>query len=110
MNAPLKPDRTAAAPVDEAAFSVPEVIVRLPAVLVDLFPGAPRRLVLAAATADQMIRELDRLHPGMRDRLCDSTPAVRRHINIFIDGERAALDTPLWSGAEIFVLTAISGG
>lgn len=104
MNAPLKPDL--ANPAAVAA----EVTVRLPAVLVDLFPGASRRVVVSAATVDQMIRELDRLYPGMRDRLCDSTPAVRRHINIFIDGERAALDTRLAPGAEVFVLTAISGG
>ena len=46
----------------------------------------------------------------MRDRLCDSTPAIRRHINVFIDGERARLDTPIEPGTEVFVLTAISGG
>lgn len=86
------------------------VAVRLPAVLVDLFPGAPRRIELAASTVAEMIDALDERWPGMRDRLCDSTPAVRRHINIFIDGERAALDTPLTPGAEVFVLTAISGG
>ena len=46
----------------------------------------------------------------MRDRLCDSTPAVRRHINVFIDGERARLDTRIEPGTEVFILTAISGG
>ena len=84
--------------------------VRLPGVLVDLFPGSQRRVEMAAATVDEMIRELDARWPGMRDRLCDSTPAVRRHINIFIDGERARLDTPIEPGTEVFVLTAISGG
>jgi molybdopterin converting factor small subunit len=86
------------------------VTVRLPGVLVDLFPGSLRRVELEAATVDEMIRELDARWPGMRDRLCDSTPAVRRHINIFIDGERARLDTPIEPGTEVFVLTAISGG
>jgi molybdopterin synthase sulfur carrier subunit len=88
----------------------PTVTVRLPGVLVDLFPGAPRRLEVAAGTVDEMCDALDALWPGMRDRLCDTTPAVRRHINIFIDGERATLQTPLRQGMEIFVLTAISGG
>ncbi|WP_457940895.1 MoaD/ThiS family protein [Mesorhizobium sp. 10J20-29] len=86
------------------------VVVRLPGVLVDLFPGAPRRLEVQAASVDEMVDRLDELFPGMRDRLCDSTPAVRRHINIFIDGERARLETPLSPGCEVFVLTAISGG
>ena len=86
------------------------VTVRLPGVLVDLFPGSLRRVEMQAATVDAMIDALDARWPGMRDRLCDSTPAVRRHINIFIDGERARLDTPIEPGTEVFVLTAISGG
>jgi molybdopterin converting factor small subunit len=86
------------------------VTVRLPGVLADLFPGSPRQLEVSASTVGDMVDALDALWPGMRDRLCDSTPAVRRHINIFIEGERATLDTRLPPGAEVFVLTAISGG
>ena len=86
------------------------VTVRLPGVLVDLFPGSKRSVEMSASTVDEMIRELDARWPGMRDRLCDSTPAVRRHINIFIDGERARLDTRIEPGTEVFILTAISGG
>ena len=86
------------------------VVVRLPGVLVDLFPGSTRRVELQAGTVAAMIEGLDARWPGMRDRLCDSTPAVRRHINIFVDGVRARLETPLSPGTEVFVLTAISGG
>ncbi|PSJ52119.1 MoaD/ThiS family protein [Kumtagia ephedrae] len=86
------------------------VTVRLPGPLVDLFPGSPRRLEVEARTVGEMIDALNARWPGMRDRLCDTTPAVRRHINIFIGGERARLDTPLRPEAEVFVLTAISGG
>jgi molybdopterin synthase sulfur carrier subunit len=86
------------------------ITVRLPGVLVDLFPGSRRSVEMPAATVDEMMDGLDRLWPGMRDRLCDSTPAVRRHINVFIDGERARLETRIEPGAEVFVLTAISGG
>jgi sulfur-carrier protein len=88
----------------------PTITVRLPGVLVDLFPGSRRSVEMSAVTVDAMMDELDRLWPGMRDRLCDSTPAVRKHINVFIDGERAKLDTPIEAGTEVFVLTAISGG
>ena len=58
----------------------------------------------------EMVDALNASWPGMRDRICDTTPAIRKHINIFIDGERARLDTPLTPGTEVFVLTAISGG
>ena len=46
----------------------------------------------------------------MRDCLCDSTPAIRRHINIFVEGKRATVATRLVAGADVFILTAISGG
>ena len=65
------------------------ITVRLPGVLVDLFPGSTRSVAMAAATVGEMMDELDQRWPGMRDRLCDSTPAIRKHINVFIDGERA---------------------
>jgi sulfur-carrier protein len=84
--------------------------VRLPGVLVDLFPGSTRSVEMSASTVDEMMNELDRRWPGMRDRLCDSTPAIRKHINVFIDGERARLDTPLEPGTKVFIITAISGG
>ncbi|PWK72699.1 molybdopterin synthase subunit MoaD [Aminobacter sp. AP02] len=86
------------------------VVVRLPAVLVDLFPGAVRRIEMSVSTVREMIDELDKNWPGMRDRICDSRPAIRKHMNVFVEGERATLKTRLKPGAEVFVLTAISGG
>src|SRR5258707_15036131 len=75
-----------------------------------MFPHAQRRVEVSAASVDAMIDALDARWPGMRDRICDSTPAIRRHINIFVDGKRATLTTPLAAGADVFILTAISGG
>lgn len=87
-----------------------QVKVRLPAHLVRLFPEGETYVELEARTVDEMMRQLEALWPGMRDRLCDERPAIRRHINVFVDGRRARLDTPLRPGADVFVLTAISGG
>jgi molybdopterin converting factor small subunit len=86
------------------------VVVNLPRVLVRLFPGAMRRVEVPATTVGAMIDALDARWPGMRDRLCDSRPAIRRHINIFVDGERARLDTHLAPGTEVFIFVAITGG
>jgi sulfur-carrier protein len=88
----------------------PPVVVTLPNALASLFPGCGRRVELSAATVGEMIGALDARWPGMRDRLCDSTPRLRRHINVFIEGERASLDTPLAPGARVFVIPAITGG
>ena len=86
------------------------VNVTLCAPLADLFPGAPRRLKLSAANVSEMVDGLDEQWPGMRDRICDTTPAIRKHMNVFVDGRRAKLATPLNAGADVFVVTAISGG
>ena len=86
------------------------VNVRLPALLEALFPGVERRLELRVANVAELMDALDARWPGMRDRLCDTTPAIRRHINVFVDGKRATLATELRPRADVFVLTAISGG
>ena len=95
---------------DQFSQAVPPVVVTVPANLVRLFPGAVRRLELPASSVREMIDALEDRWPGMRDRLCDSRPAIRRHINVFVEGRRATLDTRLSPGAEVTVLTAISGG
>lgn len=88
----------------------PAVTVKIAAVLADLFPGAPRELTVEARCVGEMIDALDQMFPGMGDRIRDSRPAIRRHMNVFVDGERATLDTLLSPNDEVFVITAISGG
>jgi sulfur-carrier protein len=92
------------------AFASAPVLVRLPALFANLFPDAERRVQLSVQTVDEMIDALDARWPGMRDCICDSTPAIRRHINVFVDGRRATLATRLTPGIDVFILTAISGG
>jgi molybdopterin converting factor small subunit len=97
-------------PNDGPPLASPPVAVTLPRALLNLFPGAERRVEVPASTVREMIDALEARWPGMRDRLCDSRPAIRRHINVFVDGERATLRTPLAPGAEVFVITTITGG
>ena len=86
------------------------VAVTLPPALLRLSPGCPPRVELPAAdTVGAAIDSLDARWPGMRDRLCDSTPRVRRNVNVFVEGRRAALDTPLAPGAVVTVLAAVTG-
>ena len=93
------------APQDQAP-----ALVRLPASLTALFPGAPRVVELPPGTVSELFDALDARWPGMRDRLADSTPAVRRHVNVFVNGARARLDGAVPPQADVYVLTAISGG
>jgi molybdopterin converting factor small subunit len=84
--------------------------VHLPTTLMPLFVDLPRRLDLDAATVGDAIERLEERWPGLRDRLCEPGPALRRHINVYVDRERAALDTPLEPRSRVDVIAAISGG
>ena len=84
--------------------------VHLPPTLPPLFAGLPRRLDVEAASVAEAIERLDERWPGLRDRLCEPGPSLRPHINVFVDSERAALDTALAGGSRLDVIAAISGG
>lgn len=84
--------------------------VRLPGALVTLFPGTPRRLSLAGATVGDVLAALDEQVPGMHDRLLTAGPAIREHIKVFVDGEAAALASPVAPGSTVDVVLAVSGG
>lgn len=86
--------------------------VHLPATLPPLFEGLPRQLDLDATSVGEAIAQLDERWPGLRDRVCESAEgaSLRPHIRVFVDGERAELDTPLAAGARLDVIAAISGG
>jgi molybdopterin synthase sulfur carrier subunit len=84
--------------------------VHLPTPLAPLFPGLPRRLDVDGATVGDVIEHLERQWPGIRDRLCEPGPTLRRHIHVYVDRERAKIDTPVADQARVDVVAAISGG
>jgi hypothetical protein len=84
--------------------------VHLPTTLLNLFAGLPRRLDVDAADVGGVITVLDGRWPGLRDRLCEPGPVLRPHINVFVDRERAALDTAVEPSSRVDVVAAISGG
>jgi molybdopterin converting factor small subunit len=84
--------------------------IHLPSTLPPLFPGLERRLEIDAGTVDEAIERLDERWPGLRDRLCEPGHGLRRHINVYVDRERAGLDTPIGESSRVDVIAAISGG
>jgi len=84
--------------------------LHLPTTLLPLFDDLPRRLEIDATTVEEAIACLDERWPGLRDRLCEQGPALRPHINVYVDRERGGLDTALHAHSRVDVIAAISGG
>ena len=88
----------------------PPAVVHLPRSLVALFPGAERRMAASGATVVDVVRDLDRRVPGVANRVLDAGPSIRTHLNVFVNGELAGLDTEVPPGADVHVIPAVSGG
>ena len=84
--------------------------VLLPRSLLTLFPGVERRHDLDGASVNDILTALDAAAPGMRERLVEEGPRLRRHINVFVDGQPADLATPVAPAATVHVIPAVSGG
>jgi molybdopterin converting factor small subunit len=84
--------------------------LHLPSTLSPLFAGLPRRLEVDAGTVVEALGQLEERWPGFRDRLCEPGPALRQHIHVYVDRQRAGLDTALEAGSRVDVIAAISGG
>jgi hypothetical protein len=84
--------------------------VRLPATLPPLFTDLPRTVTVDATTVAEAIAGLDARWPGLGDRLCEPGPALRRHINLFVDGLPADLGVALTPASRLDVIAAITGG
>ena len=85
-------------------------VVLLPRSLLALFPGAERRNEVGGETVDELLLGLDARIPGMRERLVESGPRLRPHINVFVDGDPASLTTAVPASATVHVIPAVSGG
>jgi molybdopterin synthase sulfur carrier subunit len=65
---------------------------------------------LPATTVGTLLAALEAEHPALRGWVLDERAALRRHINIYVNGERGDTDTALSEGDRVEVLPAISGG
>ncbi len=79
-----------------------------------LYSQAPAEIRLAALTVRAALGSLRDDHPRLYRSVCDETGAVRRHVNLFVNGrhvrDREGVDTPLSSGDALMIMPAVSGG
>jgi molybdopterin converting factor small subunit len=65
---------------------------------------------LEGATVAELLVELERTQPGLDGWILDERDVLRRHINVFVNGELGGPETPVAAGDRVDILPAISGG
>ena len=65
---------------------------------------------LEGATVIELLQALEVRHPDVRGWILDERGLIRRHINVFVNGERGSAATPVGAGDRVDVLPAITGG
>jgi len=86
----------------------------IPGVLRAEAGGAPRLEVAASGSLGAVLDEVGERWPRLERRIRDESGALRRYVNVYVDGEdcrrSGGLETPVPAGAEIQVLPSVAGG
>lgn len=89
------------------------VTVKIPTQLRTLTAGASE-VEASGATVGALIEDLERNHPGIRERIVDEAGALRRFVNVYLDDEDVrflqGLDTELTESNKISIIPAVAGG
>jgi sulfur-carrier protein len=65
---------------------------------------------LQGATVVELLRALELRCPDVSGWILDERGLIRRHINVFVNGERGGEATAVRGGDHVDVLPAITGG
>ncbi len=89
------------------------IIVRIPTPLQKL-TADKAEVTAAGATVQEILQDLDRQYPGLKERLCDPNGRLRRFVNIYVNEEDIRFlkqeSTPIKDGDELSIIPAIAGG
>lgn len=89
------------------------VLVRIPTPLRTVTKGAAEVQAAGDSVAD-VIEDLERQFPGMRERLLEDGGSVRRFINVYVNEEDIRFlqgpTTTLKPGDQVSIVPAIAGG
>jgi molybdopterin synthase sulfur carrier subunit len=89
------------------------VIVRIPTPLLSLTNGQ-REVEAEGRNILELIEDLERRYPGLKERLCDEQGNLRRFINFFVNDEDIRFleheKTSLKDGDVVSIVPAIAGG
>jgi molybdopterin synthase sulfur carrier subunit len=78
------------------------------------FTGGSDEITAEGDSIKAVIEDLERRHPGMRERLLDDKGELRRFVNIYLNGDDIRFLNQLTSkvkdGDDISIVPAIAGG
>jgi molybdopterin synthase sulfur carrier subunit len=72
--------------------------------------GGHREVLVEADSVGVALRALEQAHPPITGWILDEHGRVRRHVSVFVDGERVTEGARLRPDDVVHVLPAISGG
>jgi molybdopterin converting factor small subunit len=88
-------------------------IVRFPA-LMKFYVDNQSEFPVDAATVAELLDNLIERYPALKPHLFEPTGKLRRHFNIFVNGEHirelVGLDTPLGEDDKIILMVSAAGG
>ena len=89
------------------------VSVRIPPVLRP-HVGGVKVVQTSGATLGEVLGTLVAAHADLREQIFEGDGALRRWVNVYVDGadarHLAGLDTPTPAGVEVVILPAMAGG
>jgi molybdopterin synthase sulfur carrier subunit len=89
------------------------VQIRIPTPL-RRFTGGTDVVSANGSSLKEIIDDLERNHPGLRERLLDENGELRRFVNVFINGDDVRfldqLSSKVKDGDDISIVPAIAGG
>jgi molybdopterin synthase sulfur carrier subunit len=89
------------------------VLVRIPTPL-RKFTGGEESVEVEGASIAAIIENLEKNHPGLKDRICESDGSVRRFVNLYVNGDDIRfldnLGSAVKDGDEVSIVPAIAGG
>jgi sulfur-carrier protein len=66
--------------------------------------------VIEGGTVGELLAGLERAHPAVSGWILDERGVLRRHINVFVNGEQGEQGTAVGAEDRVDVLPAVSGG
>lgn len=89
------------------------VKVRVPTPLQKITQNQPE-VETSGKTVRELIDNLEKTYPGLKDRICDQNGKLRRFVNVYVNEEDIRFlkneETPVKDGDEVSIIPAIAGG